>query len=117
MTRIAGIAGILVFGGLMATQADAQDYGRFSLKPRETQQLGATAPPRELRVCNDYGSGGTLSVAVGAHEPLAVQPGLCIYDLNGVIIATNEGSGVATGSWGFSQGHNGNDRMERFRTR
>ena len=117
MRKIAGIAGILMIGGLTATQANAQNYGSFFLKPGETQRLGATAAPLELRVCNDYGSGGTLSVAVGAHEPLTVRPGLCIYDLTGVIIATNEGSGMATGTWGFSQGHNGNDRMQRFKIR
>jgi hypothetical protein len=116
MKRSKSVVVALVGSSLLAEWAIAVDYGSFHVGPAETKEIVIGPTARELRVCNDFESGGTLIISLGGHEPHVLRPGLCADDIGDTITASNQGGGQAMGTWGLSYGHNGNDK-QRFRSR
>jgi hypothetical protein len=66
-----------VGSSLLAEWAIAADYGSFHVGPAEIKEIAIGPAARELRVCNDFESGGTLAITLGGHEPHVLPPGLC----------------------------------------
>ena len=99
MRHLASVIGAVIGVGLYAPQAMAADNGDFSLKPGEAKQIVIGAPARELRICNNSASGGPIGITLGDHTPLVLQPGMCADDMGDRILATNQGSAPAMGTW------------------
>jgi hypothetical protein len=97
--RLAGIIGTVVGIGLFVPQALAADNGNFSLKSRETQLIVVGTTARELRICNDVASGGPIGITLGSSGPLVLRPGNCADDMADRILATNQSSATAMGTW------------------
>ena len=97
--RLAGVVGAVVGIGLFAPQALAADNGSFFLKPKETRLIVVGTTARELRICNDVASGGAIGLARGSRGPLVLQPGNCADDMADRVLATNQGSATAMGTW------------------
>jgi hypothetical protein len=104
MKRIAIALGAMMTLGAEGAEAVPYQWGSFSLKPGETRRISLLIG-REVKVCNDFFSGGTMTVAIGAHDPHRLMPGVCTDDVGGDIVATNHGSGPAFGTWAPSYGH------------
>jgi hypothetical protein len=115
MKRSTGIAIALIGAGVAALPAlAATEWGSFSLRPGETQQISVGPAARELRVCNDANSTGHIAVTVGTHEPRLLRPGFCGEDIGDMIVASNPGDGPAFGTYGLSYGSI-RDRPTHFR--
>ena len=97
--RLSGVVGAVVGIGLFAPQALAADNGSFFLKPKETRLIVVGTTARELRICNDVASGGAIGFTLGSRGPLVLQPGNCADDIADRILATNQGSATAMGTW------------------
>ena len=110
MKRSMSVVLVLMGPCLLAEWAMAADYGSFRVGPAERKEIVIGPTARELRVCNDFESGGTLVIVLGGHEPHVLPPGLCADDIGDTITASNQGGGQAVGTWRLSYGHNGNDR-------
>ena len=97
--RLVGAIGVVVGLGLSGPLALAADNGNFSLKSKEAQLIVVGTTARELRICNDVASGGAIGFTLGSRGPLVLQPGNCADDLAERILATNQGSAEAMGTW------------------
>ena len=97
--RLAGVVGAVVGIGLFAPQALPADNGSFFLKPKEARLIVVGTTARELRICNDVASGGAIGFTLGSRGPLVLQPGNCADDIADRILATNQGSATAIGTW------------------
>ena len=114
MKPSSGIAVALLAVGVAALPAlAATQYGSFTLRPGETQQISIGAAAQELRVCNDATSAGRIAVTVGTNDPRLLRPGFCADNVIGdTIVASNQGDGQAFGTYGLSYGQN---RSKHFR--
>jgi hypothetical protein len=90
-------------GCMAALPAAASDYGNFTLKAGELQEIHIGSTYRDLRVCNDFGSAGGVVVTIGDHDPHALQPGLCAEGFGGSIKVLNQANGVAMGIYRMLQ--------------
>jgi hypothetical protein len=108
MKRIGIVVGVMVSLGAASAEAVPYQWGSFSVKPGETKRIDLSIG-REVRVCNDFFSGATISVAVGPHDPHRLMPGLCTDDIGSDFVVTNHGSGRAFGTWAPSYGHQTSD--------
>ena len=97
--RLVGAIGVVVGLGLSGPLALAADNGDFSLKSKEAQLIVVGTTARELRICNNVASGGPIGITLGSHGPLVSQPGNCADDMGDKILATNQGSATAVGTW------------------
>ena len=97
--RLAGAIGAVISIGLSGPQALAADNGTFSLKSKEAQLIVVGTTARELRICNDVASGGPIGITLGSRGPLVLQPGNCADDTADRILAINQGSVTAMGTW------------------
>jgi len=97
--RLAGVIGAVVGVSLFAPHALAAGNGEFSLKSKETRLIVLGTTARELRICNDAASGSPIGITLGGRGPVVLQPGGCADDIGDRILATNEGSAAAMGTW------------------
>jgi len=97
--RITGMMGVLIAVACLTTQAGAMEYGSFSLKPGEIREVRTGSTYRQLRVCNESGSGGAIVAVIGDHEPHTLGPGLCAEEYGDTIKLQNGSSGVASGTY------------------
>jgi hypothetical protein len=97
--RLAGAIGAVMGIGLSGPQALAADNGSFFLRSKDAQLIVIGTTARELRICNDVASGGPIGIALGSRGPLVLQPGNCADDMGDRILATNQGSATAMGTW------------------
>ena len=97
--RLVGAIGVVIGLGLSGPLALAADNGSFSLKSKQAQLIVVGTSAHELRVCNDVASGGPIGIALGSRGPLVLQPGNCADDMGDRILATNQGSATAMGTW------------------
>jgi len=97
--RLAGVVGVVVGIGLFAPQALAVDNGSFFLKSKEARLIVVGTTARELRICNDVASGGAIGFTLGSPGLLVLQPGNCADDMADRILATNQSSATAMGTW------------------
>jgi hypothetical protein len=104
MKRIAITLGAMMALDVTSAEAVPYQWGTFSLKPSETRRISLLIG-REVRVCNNFESGGTITITLGAHDPHRLMPGVCTDDVGSDIVATNVGSGPAYGTWAPSYGH------------
>jgi hypothetical protein len=75
----------------------AADFGSFTLAPGESRTIHIGASYRNIRVCNDLGSAGSFEVAIGDHDPVVLQPGLCRRDSGDGIALRSLSAESATG--------------------
>jgi hypothetical protein len=108
MKRIAIILGAMVDLGAATAEAVPFQWGSFSVNAGETKHISLSIG-REVRVCNNFESAASISVAVGPHDPHRVMPGVCTDDIGSDIIVTNLGSGPAFGTWAPSYGNQTSD--------
>src|ERR1700747_3001081 len=102
MDRSMSVVLTLIGSSLLAEGAIAADYGSFHVRRAETKEISIGPTARELRVCNDFESGGTLIITLGGHEPHVLPPGLCADDIGDTIAASNQGAAQSMGTWGLS---------------
>jgi hypothetical protein len=108
MKRIGIVVGVMVSLGGATAEAVPYQWGSFSVNPGETKRIDLLIG-REVRVCNNFESAATISVAVGPHDPHRLMPGLCTDDIGSDFVVTNRGSGPAFGTWAPSYGHQTSD--------
>jgi hypothetical protein len=97
--RLVGAIAVVAGLGLSGPLALAADNGNFSLKSKEAQLIVVGTTARELRICNNVASGGPIGISLGSRGPLVLQPGTCADDMADRILATNQGSATALGTW------------------
>jgi hypothetical protein len=83
--------------GPMVTSASAAQFGSFVLKPGAAQQYQIGSTYLNLRVCNDLGSAGSLSAAIGDHDPYLLTPGECTENSGDKILVQNRSDGDVAG--------------------
>jgi hypothetical protein len=83
--------------GLMITSASAAQFGSFALKPGAAQQFQIGSTYLNLRVCNDFGSAGSLSATIGGHDPYVLAPGECTENSGDNILVQNRSDGDVAG--------------------
>jgi hypothetical protein len=74
---------VILLGGCAAASSStpagsiaSSGFGSFTLAPGETRSINMGSLYRELRICNDSSSGGTL-VATVSGTPIQLVPGVC----------------------------------------
>jgi hypothetical protein len=97
--RLASAIGAVIGIGLSGPQALAADNGSFFLKSKEAQLIVVGTTARELRICSDVASGSPIGITLGSRGPLVLQPGTCADAMGDRILATNQGSATAMGTW------------------
>ena len=97
--RLVDAIGVVVGLALSGPLALAADNGNFSLKSKEVQLIVVGTTARELRICNDIASGDPIGITLGSRGPLVLQPGTCADDMADRLLATNQGSATAMGTW------------------
>jgi hypothetical protein len=83
--------------GSSVSSASAAQFGQFSLQPGERQQFRVGSSYIDLRVCNDVGSKGALTVAIGDHDTHEIAPGSCIENSGDGITVENRSHEIAYG--------------------
>jgi hypothetical protein len=73
-----------------------QDFGTISLAAGQAQQVWIGPSYWLLRVCNDFGSAGTVTAIIGEQPSATLPPGHCVEDYGNRIQFTNTGGGAAT---------------------
>jgi len=94
---------LIAAGCVAALPATASDYGSFTLKAGEMQEIDIGSTYRDLRVCNDFESAGGVVVTIGGHDPHTLQPGLCAEGFGDSIKVLNQANGVAMGIYRMLQ--------------
>ncbi|MEA2779307.1 MAG: hypothetical protein QOK29_851 [Rhodospirillaceae bacterium] len=84
---------------IAASPGFAGEFGSFTLKPGETQQIRIGSTYRTLRVCNDAGSAGSILVTIDDHNPHHLAAGVCAEDLGDAFVVVNQSSGPAHGTY------------------
>src|SRR5262249_42495242 len=108
MKRNVIILGAILDLGATAAEAVPYQWGSFSVEPGQTKHISLVIG-REVRVCNNFESAASISVAVGPHDPHHLAAGVCTDDIGSDIIVINQGSGTAYGTWAPSYGHQTGD--------
>jgi hypothetical protein len=91
---IATIAGLLAGCGAPGQQTTGE-FGTVSLKAGETRQVQTGYVYRNMRVCNDAESAGSISATIDDHVPHELLPGVCAEDLGNSVLLVNHGSSLA----------------------
>lgn len=99
--KIVALARISVLGTLLGAstfggQAFAANFGTITLIAGETQAIDIGATGRNMRVCNDLSSAGSVLVTVGGNAPHELSPGLCAEDMGNRLLVHSQASGIAT---------------------
>ncbi|HZT20353.1 MAG TPA: hypothetical protein VFA23_13185 [Dongiaceae bacterium] len=91
-TRAGALAGFLTFQLLAGQSFAAGDTS--ILAPGQTRMVRAAVVYRDIRVCNDTGSAGDLTVLTGASGPLRLAPGMCEWHRGDGFTLRNDSAGV-----------------------
>lgn len=51
--------------------------GTFTLAPGESRTILVATTYRNIRICNDVGSSGTIEAAIGDYPAVTLQPSMC----------------------------------------
>jgi hypothetical protein len=51
--------------------------GTFTLAPGESRTILVATTYRNIRICNDVGSSGTIEAAIGDYPAVTLQPSVC----------------------------------------
>ncbi len=98
---IAGFAALL----LGAESHAGSDSGTPALAPGETFSVRINGVYRDIRVCNDVSSAGSLTVIIGNHEPVVQTPGTCHFSHGDRISLRNDSSGALRATYLVSGKH------------
>ncbi len=90
----AGLA-IIVLAGLFSGNAHAQTFGTVTLGQGETRQISIGPTFRDMRVCNDLKSTGSVVIKVGSSFERTLRAGQCAEDRGNVIFFRNLASGIS----------------------
>src|ERR1051325_3914850 len=98
--RLLGFLFIVATAGLFpARPVEAQEFGSFTLKPGETRSFRIGTTYRDIRLCNDGESAGTLDATIGDHDMIHLAPGLCAEERGDAILLHNAANGPVNGVW------------------
>ncbi len=89
---------ILVFmllATLFPDGARGQTFGTITLRPSESRRVSIGPTFRDLRVCNDLKSTGSVMIKVGSGFERTLRPGQCGQDRGNFIYFQNLASGTA----------------------
>ena len=84
------------------TEAQAQEAASFSLAPGETRSFNIGFY-REIRVCNNVGSAGTVDMTVGGQPPTTLAPGVCWRNSGDSLVLHNGSTGSVSGVYNANQ--------------
>jgi hypothetical protein len=88
-------AGSTSEGGSIASAG----FGSFTLAPGESRSFRTGAIYREIRVCNDVGSSGTVEATVSSGTPMQLAPGICARENGDNLTLHNISTGTVTGAF------------------
>ena len=76
---------VLALGGVSACAQGSspnygQDFGTISLAAGQAQQVWIGPNYRLIRVCNDFGSAGTVAAVIDEQPSATLPPGRCVED-------------------------------------
>jgi hypothetical protein len=91
---IAGLVTI-VLASVSAGNAHAQTFGTVTLKQSETRQISIGPTFRDMRVCNDLKSTGSVVIKVGSSFERTLRVGQCVEDRGNMIFFRNLASGIS----------------------
>ena len=74
-------------------------FGSFTLAPGESRSFRTGAIYREIRVCNDVGSSGTVEATVSSGTPMQLGPGICARENGDNLTLRNISTGTVTGAF------------------
>ena len=87
---------MLMGASLISGQAGAAYVGTVNLRAGETRTIDMGATGRNLRVCNDFFSSGSVLVTIGDNLPHSLSPGLCAEDIGDRMVIQSHSTGLAT---------------------
>ena len=86
----------LIGAGLISGPAFGAEFGMVSLRAGERHDIDIGSTGRNLRVCNDYFSAGSILVTIGDHQAHDLSPGICTEENGARMIVESHASGPAT---------------------
>ncbi len=92
------LTAIFLFGflaSLFPGTAFAQTFGTITLRPSESRRVSIGPTFRDLRVCNDLTSTGSVMIKVGSGFERTLRVGQCAQDRGNFIYFQNLASGTA----------------------
>jgi hypothetical protein len=90
-----GLALVVAIGLLFVDRAQATNSGAAVLAPGEAKSVRINGVYRDIRVCNDVESLGTIVVVISRHAPVRLAPGFCIWGGGDRVSLRNESGGTA----------------------
>ncbi len=91
---LAGLV-IILLASLLAGNAHAQTFGSVTLKQGETRQISIGPTFRDMRVCNDLKSTGSVVIKVGSSFERTLRVGQCAQDRGNMIYFRNLAPGIS----------------------
>ena len=89
---VAGLVAVLI--AVAATPAHSQTFGTVTLQIGEARTVSIGPTFRDLRVCNDAKSAGTVKVTIGSSWQRSLVPGQCAQDRGNMIAFQNGIRGI-----------------------
>ena len=86
---------VLVGASLLSSSAQASPTGVVNLAPGESRQVWLGPTYWLIRVCNNVGSTGTVSVTIDNRDSRVLSAGLCIEESGGTIDLHHDRGGQA----------------------
>jgi hypothetical protein len=86
---------IIVLASMTAGGAHAQTFGTVALKQGETRQISIGPTFRDMRVCNDLKSTGSVVIRVGSSFERTLLVGQCAQDRGNTIYFRNLAPGLS----------------------
>ena len=108
MNRVAGLArlrpAVFLAAALGSVAACAQGsnshygqgFGTVSLAAGQSQQVWMGPSYRQVKVCSDFSSTGTVTAVIADQPATTLPPGRCTDDYGNRVQFTNTGGGTAT---------------------
>ena len=86
---------IVVLASMFAGNAHAQTFGTVTLGQSETRQISIGPTFRDMRVCNDLKSTGSVVIKVGSSFERTLRVGQCAQDRGNMIYFRNKALGTS----------------------
>jgi hypothetical protein len=86
---------VLVGASLLSSSAHSSPTGVVNLAPGESKQVWLGPTSWWLRVCNNVGSTGTVTVTIDSRDSRVLSAGLCIEESGGTIDLHHDREGKA----------------------
>jgi hypothetical protein len=86
---------IVLLASIPAGNAHAQTFGTVTLKQGETRQISIGPTFRDMRVCNDLKSVGSVIIKVGSSFERTLRVGQCAQDRGNMIYFRNLAAGIS----------------------